>query len=124
MTLEDFLVKAGVVAEGSVAKHKDNLVGSSNMMGGVQGYAQGAHWFHQYHQMSAMDQQQQQAQRTGMDAYVMGRPVPHALSIGANSMLDVVYPDGQVNVSSPTLGALSDSHNRRTKKSNIKRHGG
>ncbi|PKU82275.1 ABSCISIC ACID-INSENSITIVE 5-like protein 2 [Dendrobium catenatum] len=85
MTLEDFLVKAGVVAEGSVVKHKDMNVGGmviTNQMEGVQDYAHGAHWLHQYHHMPGIDQQQ--AQQNVMDTYMQSR--------------------------STTIGTLSDSH--------------
>ncbi|KAL0914857.1 hypothetical protein M5K25_015242 [Dendrobium thyrsiflorum] len=103
MTLEDFLVKAGVVAEGSVVKHKDNVAGNvgamviTNQMAGVQDYAQGSHWLHQYHHISGIDQHQ--AQQNVMDAYMQGRSIPKP-----------IYPDNQVNISSPTVGTLSDSH--------------
>lgn len=103
ITLEDFLVKAGVVTEGSVVKHKDDTAGNvggmviTNQIAGVQDYAQGSHWLHQYHHMPGMDQQQ--TQHSVMEAYMPGRSVPQPM-----------YPDSQVNISSPTVGALSDSH--------------
>ncbi|XP_020583900.1 ABSCISIC ACID-INSENSITIVE 5-like protein 2 [Phalaenopsis equestris] len=103
MTLEDFLVKAGVVAEGTVVKRKDNAAGNvdgmsiANQMAGVPDYAQGAHWLHHYHPLQGMDQQQRQ--QNVMEAYMPSR-----------SVLQPMYTDSQVNISSPTVGALSDSH--------------
>lgn len=109
MTLEDFLVKAGVVTERSIVKHKDDEAGNvggmviPTQMAGVQDYAQSAHWLHQYHHMSAMDQQQKQ--QNVMEAYMPSRSIPQP-----------VYPDSQVNMSSPTVGALSDSHMKGRKR--------
>ncbi|XP_010931491.1 ABSCISIC ACID-INSENSITIVE 5-like protein 2 [Elaeis guineensis] len=112
MTLEDFLVKAGVVVEGSAKDANDMMrsvgpVGSANPVGGPQDFGQGAHWLQQYRQMSAMDQHQQ-GQQSMMGAYVPSRPVPQPLGLGASPILDAVFPDGQMSISSPGLGALSD----------------
>ncbi|KAG1365548.1 ABSCISIC ACID-INSENSITIVE 5-like protein 2 [Cocos nucifera] len=113
MTLEDFLVKAGVVVVEGSAKDANEMmrnvrpVGSANPVAGLQDFGQGAHWLQQYHQMSAMDQHQQ-GQQSMMDAYVPSRPVPQPLGLGTSPILDAVYPDGQMSISSPGLGALSD----------------
>ncbi|XP_010912083.1 ABSCISIC ACID-INSENSITIVE 5-like protein 2 [Elaeis guineensis] len=96
MTLEDFLVKAGVVAEGADRRaeaHVGNVasVASGDSMAGMQGLQHQppppVHWLHQY-------QQQQQAQQGLMGAYV-GRPVPHPLGAGTGAILDAVYYEGQ-----------------------------
>ncbi|XP_008807330.1 ABSCISIC ACID-INSENSITIVE 5-like protein 2 [Phoenix dactylifera] len=112
MTLEDFLVKAGVVVEGCAKDVNDIMgnvgpVGSANPAAGLQDFGQGAHWLQQYHQMSAMDQHQQ-GQQSMMGAYVPSCPVPQPLGLGTSPILDAVFPDGQMNISSPRLGALSD----------------
>lgn len=111
MTLEDFLAKAGVGPEGSSTKHKDNvgLAGMANSVAGVQDFSQSTHWLNPYHHMQSMDQQQQ-VQQNVLEGYMPGRPIPQSLGIGAGPMLESVYPDSQINISSPTLGALSDSH--------------
>ncbi|XP_038980749.1 ABSCISIC ACID-INSENSITIVE 5-like protein 2 isoform X2 [Phoenix dactylifera] len=114
MTLEDFLVKAGVVVEGS-AKDANDIMGnvgpggSSDPMAGVQDFGQRVHWLQQYHQMAAVDQQQQ-GQQSLMGAYVPSHPVPQplALGVGTSPILDAVFPDGQLNISSPGMGAFSD----------------
>ncbi|XP_072955070.1 ABSCISIC ACID-INSENSITIVE 5-like protein 2 isoform X2 [Typha angustifolia] len=111
MTLEDFLVKAGVVVEGCI---KDDglignigLVGSSDPVVAAQDFAQGTNWFQQYQQMAPMDPQQQ-GQQSMMSAYMPSRSVPHQLCVGGSIMDAVVYPEVQMSMSSPTLGALSD----------------
>ncbi|XP_072975943.1 ABSCISIC ACID-INSENSITIVE 5-like protein 2 isoform X2 [Typha angustifolia] len=112
MTLEDFLVKAGVVTE-SYAKDTNDLIGevdpvvSADAMAGAQDFVQGAQWFQQYQQISAMDPQQQ-GQQNLMGAYMPNRPGPQSLGVGGGPILDVVYPEGQMNISSPMMGALSD----------------
>lgn len=96
MTLEDFLVKAGVVAEGADRREAQvgNVasVGSGDLIAGMQGLPPPpVHWLHQYQQQQ---QQQQQAQQGLMGAYV-GRPVPHPLGAGTGAILDAVYHEGQ-----------------------------
>lgn len=103
MTLEDFLAKAGVVPEGPV-KNGNNIMqnaGTDVVAGQAQQYGQGSHWLHQYHQMPGMDNM--------VGAYMTARPVAQSMSAGAGQMMDVMYPEGQMSISSPTVGAMSDS---------------
>ncbi|KAL0911615.1 hypothetical protein M5K25_019769 [Dendrobium thyrsiflorum] len=75
MTLEDFLVNARVEVDGS-----DKISHSTRE----------SHWL------------QQQTQQCMMGSYVPSRSVTLPTDIGANNaILDAVYPDGQVNISSP-----------------------
>lgn len=92
MTLEDFLVQAGVVAEGS----------AKNPVAVAQDSAQGLHWMHPYHQMAAVDQQ------NVMVSYMGGYPVPQHVSVSTGQMLETMYSEGQLNLSSPTMGTSSD----------------
>ncbi|KAJ0975414.1 hypothetical protein J5N97_017379 [Dioscorea zingiberensis] len=87
ITLEDFLEKAGVITEGSTKKRCDP-VGNVDPMSGTHDFVQGAHWLPQYQQMPVV--QPQQAHQNLMGAYAM-------------------YADGQMSLSSPTIGTLSDS---------------
>jgi len=102
MTLEDFLMKAGVVSEGADKR--------SSEAGNV-GFPRGPHWLHQYNQMSVpvvhQRQPQQQKAQQVIGAYVPGRPVPQ-LDTGTSSILEAAYPEGQVGMSSPMVGAISD----------------
>lgn len=103
LTLEDFLVKAGVVAEGTDKRSEAQVgnVGSlriGDSAAGTQGLPPPAvHWVHQY-------QQQQQAQQGVMGAYV-GRPTPRPLGAGTGAILDVVYRKEQGR---PPAGTMSD----------------
>lgn len=120
MTLEDFLVKAGVVAEGPV---KDGTipsgsvgpVGAHDPVAGVQESRQGMHWLHPYHQMPSMDQQHQ-VQQSMIGSYIGGYPVPPQISVGTGPILDAMYPEGQMNLSSPTMGTSSDPQTPRRKR--------
>ena len=109
MTLEDFLMKAGVVAEGADK--------SSSEAGNVS-FPQGPHWLQQYHQMPAVHQQQplQQKAQQVMGAYVPGCPVPKPLGVGSSAILEAVYPDGQVGMSCPMVVAISDPQTPRRKR--------
>ncbi|RVX02998.1 abscisic acid-insensitive 5-like protein 2 [Vitis vinifera] len=77
MTLEDFLVKTGVVAEPSDKKIAGTVIGVDPNVG---------------------PQFPQQ-----------GQPMPQPLPMGPSSVMDVTYPDNQVALSSPLMGALSDT---------------
>lgn len=88
MTLEDFLVKAGVVSE----EKKD---GDTNI-GGSQ-FSQPGQWLQYPHP---------QFQQGMMGVYV---PAQQPIHLGAGPPIDVVpYPENQVLVPSPLMGALSD----------------
>lgn len=106
MTLEDFLVKAGVVAESA----KKNL-GSVDPIPNV---PQQAQWMH-YHQIPPSihqppPQQQQQQQQNMMTVFMPGGPVQQTLPICANPIMDAAYPESQMSMSpSPLMGALSDT---------------
>ncbi|XP_058107654.1 ABSCISIC ACID-INSENSITIVE 5-like protein 2 [Magnolia sinica] len=109
MTLEDFLVRAGIVA-GDLENRKvvegdlQNLEGICNVgsvagvdpMVGGQNFTQQAHWL-QYQQQSMMG------------GYMPGHPVAQPLGAGGSPLLDVGYPENQMGMSSPAMGTLSDT---------------
>uniref|UniRef100_A0A1D1XUN6 ABSCISIC ACID-INSENSITIVE 5-like protein 2 n=1 Tax=Anthurium amnicola TaxID=1678845 RepID=A0A1D1XUN6_9ARAE len=122
MTLEDFLVRAGVVVEAPEKRRNGNVgsAGSCDPLVGAQGYPQGVHWVQQYHQAPSLQQQplvsqqhqsqqQQQMRQNVMGVYAPSRPVAQPLGVGVGSMLDSGYSDGQLTMSSPIMGALSDT---------------
>lgn len=77
MTLEDFLVKAGVETDGS-DKRNDST--------------REPHW------------KQRQSQKLMLGFYVPSRSAPLPIDTGgSNAILPSIYPDGQVNFSSPLL---------------------
>lgn len=106
MTLEDFLVKAGVVTEG-LMKDSDVLpinmdsVRSSAVAAGTSGLNPGAQWLQQYQQQALESQQPNLA-----GSYMASQLAPPPLSIATGAIMESIYSDGQIT--SPTLGALSD----------------
>ncbi|XP_004961685.1 ABSCISIC ACID-INSENSITIVE 5-like protein 2 isoform X2 [Setaria italica] len=106
MTLEDFLVKAGVVPEGLMRDSDDFLVnmdtvGSNVMVAGTSSLNPGAQLLQQY-QQQALESQQPSL----VGSYMAGQLAPQPLSVATGAMLDSMYSDGQIT--SPTLGAFSD----------------
>ncbi|KAL1548811.1 ABSCISIC ACID-INSENSITIVE 5-like protein 2 [Salvia divinorum] len=103
MTLEDFLVKAGVVSESSGG----NKVLGSVADGGsdLTGMPQHTQWMN--YQMSSMHPQQQQGM---LPAFMPSHPVPQPITLGGNPIMDAGYPDTQMTMcSSPLMGTLSDT---------------
>ncbi|CAL5431361.1 unnamed protein product [Camellia sinensis] len=104
MTLEDFLVKAGVVAESSPGKKNSGLVLGADPIALPQQQAQ---WM----QYSSIHQHQQHQQHQNMLAVFMpGHSIQQALPIGVNPIMDSAYPETQMTMStSPLMGTLSDT---------------
>ncbi|KAI8562588.1 hypothetical protein RHMOL_Rhmol03G0046300 [Rhododendron molle] len=114
MTLEDFLVKAGVVAESSPGKKNPGpVLGDDPIALPVQGIPQPAQWMHYQlpsQQQQQNQQQQQQQQQNMLAVFMPGRPVQQALPMVPNSIMDVAYPENQMNMSpSALMGTLSDT---------------
>ncbi|RDX57830.1 ABSCISIC ACID-INSENSITIVE 5-like protein 2, partial [Mucuna pruriens] len=101
MTLEDFLVKAGVVAETSNRKNTGPTVGVDSNVAAPQFPQQGP-WI-QY------PQPQYQHPQGLMGIYMPSQNIAQPLHIGASAASDVPYADGQVALSSPVMGTLSDT---------------
>ncbi|GJM88928.1 hypothetical protein PR202_ga05510 [Eleusine coracana subsp. coracana] len=106
MTLEDFLVKAGVVTEGYVKDSNDlltkvNTDGSNVVVGGAPGSNPRAQWLEQYQQQALEPQQPCLA-----DSYMDNQLAPQPFSVATGVILDSMYPDGQIT--SPILSAFSD----------------
>ncbi|XP_061350019.1 ABSCISIC ACID-INSENSITIVE 5-like protein 2 isoform X2 [Gastrolobium bilobum] len=102
MTLEDFLVKAGVVADASNKKSTGPIVGVSSNVAAQQFPPQGP-WI-QYPQP-----QFQHPQQSLMGVYMPSQNIAQPLHMGAGAALDVPYADGQVALPSPMMGTLSDT---------------
>jgi ABA responsive element binding factor len=103
MTLEDFLVKAGVVAEASVDKKDGGSVVLVDT-NAAQQFLQQSQWV-QY----PPQPQYQHPQQSMMGVYMPGQPMPQPLHMGAGSMMDVSYPENQVTLPPPLMGTLSDT---------------
>ncbi|KAF5470212.1 hypothetical protein F2P56_010738 [Juglans regia] len=101
MTLEDFLVKAGIVAETSTEKSSAGPVGVDQNT--ALQFPQQGQW------MQYQPQQYQQPQQSMMGVYMPGQPIPQPLHMGAGAVMDVPYPENQVALTSPLMGNLSDT---------------
>ncbi|KAG2672569.1 hypothetical protein I3760_13G047300 [Carya illinoinensis] len=100
MTLEDFLVKAGVVAEtSSEKKGAGPVVVDQNV---APQFPQQGQW------MQYPPQQYQHPQQGMMGVYMPSQPIPQPLLIGAGAVMDAAYPENQVALSSPLMGTMSD----------------
>ncbi|XP_024981620.1 ABSCISIC ACID-INSENSITIVE 5-like protein 2 [Cynara cardunculus var. scolymus] len=99
MTLEDFLVKAGVVAESSPGKKKQVLVIGVEPIGSQD--TQEAQWM-QY-QVTPIQQQ-----HVVMPGHYQVQP---SLAIAANPVMEMGYPETHMTMSpTPLMGGLSDAH--------------
>lgn len=103
MTLEDFLVKAGVVSEASSdKKSSDPKVGVDSNVA-VPQFAPHGPWI-QYPQP-----QYQHPQQSVMGFYVSSQNMAQPVHMAAGAPLDVPFADGQVALPSPVMGTLSDT---------------
>ncbi|KAB5539153.1 hypothetical protein DKX38_016686 [Salix brachista] len=101
VTLEDFLVKAGVVAEASVDKKDGGSVVLVDT-NAAQQFLQQSQWV-QY----PPQPQYQHPQQSMMGVYMPGQPMPQPLCMGAGSMMDVSCPENPLPPS--LMGTLSDT---------------
>ncbi|XP_022990408.1 ABSCISIC ACID-INSENSITIVE 5-like protein 2 [Cucurbita maxima] len=102
MTLEDFLVKAGVVAETSPNKKGAGPV--------VEVDANITPQFPQQGQWMQFPQVQYQPQQTAMmGVYMPSQPIPQPMHVGAGTVMDGPYVDNQLALPTPLIGALSDT---------------
>ncbi|XP_031378924.1 ABSCISIC ACID-INSENSITIVE 5-like protein 2 [Punica granatum] len=107
MTLEDFLVKAGVVTEFANVGNTQGPISGVNPISAPQ---QAQQWMH-YQLPSVQHQQPHQNTQKVMTVFVQGHPsVQQAVPIGTASILDMAYPDAQMTMSpSSLMGTLSDT---------------
>ncbi|XP_020231878.1 ABSCISIC ACID-INSENSITIVE 5-like protein 2 [Cajanus cajan] len=111
MTLEDFLVKAGVVADASSnIKNTGTIIGVDSNVAIPQFPSQGQ-WI-QYQQA-----QYPHPQQGLMGIYMPGQGIAQPLHMGAGASLDVSFADGQVALPSPLMGTMSDGQTPGRKRS-------
>ncbi|KAI9075833.1 hypothetical protein K1719_042200 [Acacia pycnantha] len=103
MTLEDFLVKAGVVAEASSDKKNMGLMAGTDSNVAAPQFPEQSQWI-QYPQP-----QYQHPQQNLMGMYMPGHAMAQPLHMGAGSALDVPYAEIPVALPSPVMGPLSDT---------------
>ncbi|KAL3533310.1 hypothetical protein ACH5RR_006831 [Cinchona calisaya] len=112
ITLEDFLVKAGVVAEPAPRKNSGSSLGVDAVALPQQNVAPRSQWMHyqipSIHQ--SLPQQQHQQQQNILPVFMPGHPVQQPLTLGSNPVIDAAYPETQSTSSPSTLtGTLSDT---------------
>ncbi|XP_040382358.1 ABSCISIC ACID-INSENSITIVE 5-like protein 2 [Oryza brachyantha] len=114
VTLEDFLVKAGVVTQGSLKDLGDagnvvDPVGRAAAATGAVDLASGAQWMDQYNQQIASADAHHHGQQSVQGSYMSNRLVPQPLNVGLGpgAILESSYSDGQT--SSGMIGGISDS---------------
>jgi ABA responsive element binding factor len=117
MTLEDFLVKAGVVTEGCLKDLSDfpanmDAAGSSVIMAGAPSLSATAQaqWLQQYQQQALEPPHPSMA-----GSFMTGQLGPQPLAIATGDILESIYSDGQIT--SPMLSALSDPQTPGRKRS-------
>ncbi|CAA3023117.1 ABSCISIC ACID-INSENSITIVE 5 2, partial [Olea europaea subsp. europaea] len=105
MTLEDFLVKAGVVAESSpMEKGSDSVLRVTDPMD----LPQQAQWMSYQFPLINPQQQQQQQQQNMLPFFVPGQSVQQSIPISGDLMIDEAYPETQMTMStSPLMGGTS-----------------
>ncbi|XP_062207216.1 ABSCISIC ACID-INSENSITIVE 5-like protein 2 [Phragmites australis] len=107
MTLEDFLVKAGVVTGGYPKDLNDfgnvDQVGSA----GVAQLTTGAQWLDRYQQQITAMEPHKHGQQSIPGAYMPSGLALQPLNVGPGAILESAYSDG--HITSPMMGALSDS---------------
>ncbi|KAK9124868.1 hypothetical protein Scep_013714 [Stephania cephalantha] len=108
MTLEDFLLRAGVVAGATLdKKNAGPAIGVDLMVAPPQNLPEQAQWL-QYQQQQ---QQVQLQEQNIMGLFMPSHSVQNAVvpCSGATTLMDAVYLENQLTISSPLVGALSDT---------------
>lgn len=102
MTLEEFLVRAGVVAESPLDKNSAGpLVASDPNVG--------QHFTHQGQWLQYQQTQFQHPQQSIMGVYMPSQAMPQGLSMVPSTALDVPYADSQMALTSQVAGTLSEA---------------
>ncbi|CAL0333612.1 unnamed protein product [Lupinus luteus] len=104
MTLEDFLVKAGIVAEGSSNENNTSTISAFDSNVAIQQFHPQGHW------MPYPQPQYQHPHQSLMGIYMPGQGIAQPLHMGAGASMDVVqFADSQVALPSPLMGTMSDT---------------
>ncbi|CAL0328785.1 unnamed protein product [Lupinus luteus] len=111
MTLEDFLVKAGIVAEGSSNAKNTSTVSAVDSNVAIQQFHPQGQW------MPYPQPQYQHPQQNLMGIYMPGQGIAQPLQMRAGASVDVVpFADNQVALPSPVTGTMSDTQTPRRKR--------
>ncbi|KAK7317408.1 hypothetical protein RJT34_01604 [Clitoria ternatea] len=111
MTLEDFLVKAGVVAEAPSDKKNTGTIAGADSNVAVPQFPSQGQWIPYPHT------QYQHPQQSLMGMYMPSQGMAQPLHTGAGASLDVSFAESQVALPSPMMGAVSDTQTPGRKRS-------
>ncbi|KAG4399423.1 hypothetical protein GLYMA_08G227000v4 [Glycine max] len=111
MTLEDFLVKAGVVAGASSNRTNTSTIAGVDSNVAVPQFPSQAQWI-QYPQA-----QYQHPPQSLMGMYMPSQGMVQPLHMGAGASLDVSFADNQMAMPSSLMGTMSDTQTPGRKKS-------
>lgn len=112
MTLEDFLVKAGVVAEASSNRKNTGTIPGIDSNVTVPQFPLQGQWI-QYPQP-----QYQHPQQSLMGIYMPSQGMAQPLHMGAGASLDVPFADSHMALPSPLMGTVSDTQTQGRKRCN------
>ncbi|XP_057453468.1 ABSCISIC ACID-INSENSITIVE 5-like protein 2 [Lotus japonicus] len=111
MTLEDFLVKAGVVADAPSNKKNDGTTAGIDPNVVVPQFPPQGQW------IPYPQPQYQHPQQSLMGIYVPSQGIAQSLHMGGCASLDVSYADNQVALPPPLMGTVSDTQTPGRKRS-------
>ncbi|CAL0303606.1 unnamed protein product [Lupinus luteus] len=99
MTLEDFLVKAGIVAEGSSNEKNASTVAAIDSNVAIQQFPPQCQWMPYQHPQQSL-----------MGIYMPGQGIAQPLHMGAGASMDAVpFSDNHLALASPLMGTMSDT---------------
>ncbi|OIV99084.1 hypothetical protein TanjilG_32343 [Lupinus angustifolius] len=104
MTLEDFLVKAGIVAEGSSNEKNTSTIAAVDSNVAIQQFPPQGQW------MPYPQPQYQHPQQSLMGIYMPGQGIAQPLHMRVGASVDAVpFADNQVALPPPLMGTMSDT---------------
>ncbi|PNY02759.1 abscisic acid-insensitive 5-like protein [Trifolium pratense] len=103
MTLEDFLVKAGIVAEASSDKTNTDTTAGIDSNVAVSQFPPQGQWI-QYPQP-----QYQHLQQSSMGIYMPSQGIAQPLHLGAGASMEIPFTDSHMALAAPLMGTVLDT---------------
>lgn len=105
MTLEDFLVKAGIVAEASSDKTNTDTIAGIDSNAAVSPFPPQGQWI-QYPQPQP---QYQHLQQSSMGIYMPSQGIAQPLHLGAGASMEIPFADSHMALAAPLMGTVLDT---------------
>lgn len=115
MTLEDFLVKAGIVAEASSNKTNTDTTAGMDSNVAVSQFPTQGQWI-QYPQ--SQPQYQQHLQQSSMGVYMASQGIAQPLHMGVGASMEIPFADSHMALAAPLMGTMSDTQISGMKRNN------